>query len=158
MAPRGSQELCHRLPAGLKRELIALTNRHYHRLHGSHTGNTTLAAIIYLYQISDNRIESQRRKDFETLERLLGSKSMPNVVIATTMWSKVVGEEGSRRENELKDNFLRSMIADGCKTKRFEETSGSAWGIVGMNLDTTIDLPVVLLKKTFLDRITNLFR
>jgi len=67
------------------------------------------------------------------LATLLGSKAMSNIVIATTMWSRVSEEEGRGRENELKSIFLKDMMADGCKTKRFEKTSESAWDIVRMN-------------------------
>jgi len=66
----------------------------------------------------------------------LGSKAMPNVVIATTMWSKVSENEGRKREDELKDMFWKEMMSNGCKTKRFKDTFDSAWDIVGMNLCT----------------------
>ena len=62
----------------------------------------------------------------------LGSKAMPNVVIATTMWSKVSENEGRKREDELKDMFWKEMMSNGCKTKRFKDTFDSAWDIVGM--------------------------
>ena len=55
---------------------------------------------------------------------------MPNVVIATTMWSKVDKDEGEQREAELKNKFWAEVRADGCKTERFENTYQSAWDII----------------------------
>jgi len=56
---------------------------------------------------------------------------MPNVVIATTMWDRVSEEEGNEREDELKRDFWTGMVADGCRTERFENTYDSAWRIIG---------------------------
>ena len=61
---------------------------------------------------------------------------MPNIAIATTMWSRVSGEEGKRREDYLK-GLLRFMTADGCEIMRFDKSFESAWNIVGMNTNTT---------------------
>jgi len=56
---------------------------------------------------------------------------MPNVVITTTMWGKVDDEEGDQREEELKNDFWKEMVAQGCKTERFDNTYESAWRIIG---------------------------
>ena len=56
---------------------------------------------------------------------------MPNVVIVTTMWSKVTTEEGTNREAELKKLFWKDMVDDGCSIERFEDTHKSAWDIIG---------------------------
>jgi hypothetical protein len=56
---------------------------------------------------------------------------MPNVVIVTTMWSKVTEEEGTMREEVLKREVWKDMLGDGCKTHRFKDTYESAWHIVG---------------------------
>ena len=55
---------------------------------------------------------------------------MPNVVIVTTMWSKVIKEEGTEREAELEKLFWKDMVDDGCSIDRFEDTRESAWAIV----------------------------
>jgi len=61
---------------------------------------------------------------------------MPNVVIVTTMWSKVSEEEGTMREEVLKREVWNEMPNSGCRTERFEDTCESAWKIVG-SMDTT---------------------
>jgi len=55
---------------------------------------------------------------------------MPNVAIVTTMWSKVVQEDGRVREEELKREVWHDMLADGCGIEHFEDTPESAWRIV----------------------------
>jgi hypothetical protein len=47
------------------------------------------------------------------------------------MWSDVREETGVRREDELKEHFWNEMLANGCRTERFEDTYESAWRIIG---------------------------
>jgi len=62
---------------------------------------------------------------------------MPNVTIATTMWSEARKETGLEREAVL-TRFWRDMLASGYKIKRFEDTYESAWNIVGTNPGTSL--------------------
>lgn len=70
-------------------------------------------------------------KNLEMFATLCGHKAMPSVIIATTMWGEVRKENGERREQELKRDFWKGMVADGCRTERFEDTYESAWRIIG---------------------------
>jgi hypothetical protein len=70
-------------------------------------------------------------KNLRMFASLCGKDAMPNVVITTTMWSKVDKEEGEQREEELRNDFWNDMVADGCRTARFENTHASAWRVVG---------------------------
>ena len=72
---------------------------------------------------------------------LCGRQAMPYVTIVTTMWGEVPEESGARRENELEKVFWGDMVGNGCKTKRFEDTFESAWGIVEKNLGTAPRFP-----------------
>ena len=65
-------------------------------------------------------------KNLQIFTSLCGQKAMPNVVIATTMWGKVEKREGEEREEELKSDFWRDMLANGCRTERFENSYESA--------------------------------
>ncbi|KIM75842.1 hypothetical protein PILCRDRAFT_13215 [Piloderma croceum F 1598] len=89
-----------------------------------------LTTIIYLHKISDNRATGSVLKNLEVFREMCGQKAMPNVVMATTMWSKVSEEEGRRREEELTEKFWNDLVANGCKVERFEDTHKSAWNIV----------------------------
>jgi hypothetical protein len=64
---------------------------------------------------------------------LCGQEVMPDITIATTMWSEVREESGARREKTLKEELSKDLLANGCKLERFEETYDSAWDIVGTN-------------------------
>ncbi|KIM73936.1 hypothetical protein PILCRDRAFT_716465 [Piloderma croceum F 1598] len=109
----------------------------------TYKGNVNLATIIYLHRISDNRMTGSVLKNLEMFATLCGHEAMPNVVIATTMWSEVKKENGERREGELKRDFWKGMMADGCRTERFEDTYESAWRIIG-NLGKKDRAPVLL--------------
>jgi hypothetical protein len=69
---------------------------------------------------------------------------MPNVVIATTMWSKVSEAEGIAREKELKSKFWNGMLADGCRIERFKDTHESAWRIIDRAQDLPGNAPLLL--------------
>jgi hypothetical protein len=69
-------------------------------------------------------------KNIRLFRSICGEQAMPNVVIVTTMWSKVGREDGINREDELKKEVWREMLEDGCKIERFEDTRESAWRIV----------------------------
>ncbi|KIM75843.1 hypothetical protein PILCRDRAFT_13216 [Piloderma croceum F 1598] len=99
-------------------------------------GDLKLSTIIYLHRISDTRMDGSLLKNLQIFAKLLGPKAMPNIVIATTMWSKVSYEEGKRREDDLR-RLLQVMAANGCKIKRFDNTFESAWDIIGRNTSTT---------------------
>jgi hypothetical protein len=97
----------------------------------SYEEKAKLATIIYLHKISDNRMTSSLLNNLQTFASFCGQTAMPNVVITTTMWGKVDDEEGDQREEELKNDFWKEMVAQGCKTERFDNTYESAWRIIG---------------------------
>jgi len=99
--------------------------------HASYSKKQTLAAVIYLHRISDNRVDECACTNFQRLTGLCAQKAIPNVVIITTMWKKVSEKEGTDREEELKQKFWDEMLANGCRTERFEDTYESAWDITG---------------------------
>jgi len=63
--------------------------------------------------------------------KLCGPQAMPNAVIATTMWDNIWERTGVDREQELRAQFWNSMLADGCRLERFQNTYESAWDIIG---------------------------
>jgi len=98
-------------------------------------GKLNLAAIIYMHKISDHRMTGSLLKNLKMFTSVCGRKAMPHVVIATTMWGKVDPVEGAKREEELKGDFWKDILAAGCRTERFEQTYKSAWDIVGIVAD-----------------------
>ena len=80
--------------------------------------------------MSDIRMSQSAMKNLRLFRSICGKQAMPNVVIVTTMWSKVGRKEGKDREDELKKEVWHEMLEDGCKIERFEDTRESAWRIV----------------------------
>jgi hypothetical protein len=74
-------------------------------------------------------------KNLRIFSSLCGQKAMPYVIIVTTMWGYVSEELGVKREEELKRDVWKDMVADGCKIERFEDTRSSAWRIIGSLAD-----------------------
>jgi hypothetical protein len=63
---------------------------------------------------------------------LTGPRAAENVVLATTMWDKLHPklDNGSKREQCLKEEYWNVMIHHGATVERFLNTSNSAWSIV----------------------------
>lgn len=77
-----------------------------------------LSGIIYLHRVTDIRMEGPSLKNLRMMKKLCGENSLANVVLATTMWERVTEEEGTRREEELKQKFWKEMIAAGSTVRR----------------------------------------
>jgi hypothetical protein len=70
-------------------------------------------------------------KNLRMFMSLCGQEAMPNVVLVTTQWKRLVNmAEGERWEAELMDGFWKDLLNDGCKVERFEDTFDSAWNII----------------------------
>jgi len=63
-------------------------------------------------------------------KELCGRDNFKNVVLVTTMWDQVVEDVGLRHEQELQNDFWKSMIRLGSTTHRFHLTEQSAWEII----------------------------
>ena len=100
-----------------------------------------LAGIIYLHEISQDRIESRNLTIFR---KLCGDKASKHVVLATTKWRKVDESNGADREEELKSAFWNVMIRHGSPITRFEDNHTSAKQIVLATLNTKRDPEVYL--------------
>jgi hypothetical protein len=59
-----------------------------------------------------------------------GVKAAPNIIFATTMWSRVAEDEESQRETQLKKEYWNWFLNNGSGTARFLNTVDSAWSIV----------------------------
>ncbi|KAF7970688.1 hypothetical protein HWV62_23292 [Athelia sp. TMB] len=90
-----------------------------------------LALIVYLHRISDNRMSGSPLRNLKIFASMCGQVAMPAVVLGTTMWGYIQGNDGARREQQLKDKFWADMIQSGCDVKRFADSHESAWEIVG---------------------------
>jgi len=63
---------------------------------------------------------------------LCGDDAVRNVILTTTMWSRVKAEVGSQREKELRGKYWKPMLDLGSGTHRFLGTHESAWSIINV--------------------------
>jgi hypothetical protein len=66
------------------------------------------------------------------LKRLCGDDAARNVVLVTTKWRNVTRSLGNEREQRLRKEWWNSLLDQGSRVARFEETRGSAWHIINL--------------------------
>jgi hypothetical protein len=97
----------------------------------SYKSNVQLAGIIYLHRISDNRMSGSPLKNLQMFGKLCGDGAIKNVVLSTTMWTKVKPfEVGERREQELKEKYWAGMLNMGSRMMRFGDSFDAAWKMI----------------------------
>lgn len=90
-----------------------------------------LSGIVYVHPITDERMSGSPQKNLSVFKELTGPGSAKNVLLATTMWDKLIdSDDGDYRENRLKVDYWKGMIEEGAAVERFLNTSTSAWSIV----------------------------
>lgn len=70
-------------------------------------------------------------KNLRLFSELCGNDAAKNVVLATTMWNPVKTEVEERREAELRAEYWKELVDNGCKIARFENTLESAREVIG---------------------------
>jgi len=93
-------------------------------------GKANFATILYFHRISDNRMSGTAMKNLRLFRSLCGKDAMPNIIIVTTMWSKVTEEEGIEWQTVLKNEVWNDMLDQGCSVERFANTRESAWHVI----------------------------
>ncbi|MCJ1314185.1 hypothetical protein MMC25_007865 [Agyrium rufum] len=102
----------------------------------TYSRHITLAGIIYLHRITDNRMGGSAFRNLSLFQKLCGTTSLSNVVLATTMWDELKTPEaqarGTRFEEELKstDHFWGDMIDEHSTVFRQNDGVNSALQIV----------------------------
>ncbi|KAJ8517855.1 hypothetical protein ONZ45_g5022 [Pleurotus djamor] len=115
-----------------------------------YSDDVKLAGIIYMHRVSDNRMAGSPLKNLDMFRQLCGTHAAQNVVLVTTMWSRVKPEVGQKRLAELKSNFWHGMIQCGADVAQFNDTSDSAWSII-KQLEDTKKREVLLLQEELVD-------
>ena len=93
---------------------------------------TTLAGIIYIHRIADNRFGGIAGRNFNMFRKLCGNNTLENVVLVTNMWG--LDDEdvdvNLSREEELSDKFFKLTLDKGAQMVRHLGTTGSAHNII----------------------------
>ncbi|RGP71717.1 hypothetical protein FLONG3_7021 [Fusarium longipes] len=97
----------------------------------------TLAGVLYLHRISDNRVSGSAIKNFNLLEKMCGPHAASRVFLITTMWDLTQTGKLSRREAEMRETRLASteeywgkLCRQGSRTKRWQGDYRTAQSIV----------------------------
>ncbi|KAK6341269.1 hypothetical protein TWF696_008352 [Orbilia brochopaga] len=111
-----------------------------------------LTGIIYVHDISKEKMGKKSHKSLRTFQNLVGETSLKNVVLVTTHWNWFFKGAQTRREEELRTTFWSSMLARGSQILRHSGSRRSALRIVKMLLDRE---PVVIriVEQTVRDRL-----
>ncbi|TFK22553.1 hypothetical protein FA15DRAFT_695677 [Coprinopsis marcescibilis] len=90
------------------------------------TRGATLGGIVYMCDISANRVNGAARVIVERLEKTLDEPNIfQRVVFVTASWDEVSPEVGTQREEELCSSFWKKLIARGAVVKRTQNLHGS---------------------------------
>ncbi|KAK6501606.1 hypothetical protein TWF481_009441 [Arthrobotrys musiformis] len=94
-----------------------------------------LTGIIYVHDVSKEKMGGTSHKSLRTFQKLVGERSMENVVLVTTHWRKFFKGPQVKREDELRGTFWAPMITRGSKILRHDGSQKSAMRIVKEILD-----------------------
>ena len=102
---------------------------------GRYSAGVTLAGVIYVHRISDDRFGGVAAKNFRMFRKLCGEKTLKNVVLMTNMWGRVTPQQGADREQQLRDDYFKAAIEKGVQLCRHTNTLESARAVLRMILE-----------------------
>ncbi|KAH8807170.1 P-loop containing nucleoside triphosphate hydrolase protein [Xylogone sp. PMI_703] len=111
-----------------------------------------LSGILYLHRITDPRVTGSALKNLRMFKKLVGDKNMCNVILLTTMWSKIeTEEEGKNHLNELvgTGKFWGALVASGAKYDSYRSRPADAFRVVRTLMENN---PIVTQLQEELDR------
>jgi len=86
-----------------------------------------ITGVIYLHPINQPRMEGSSLLNLTVMQKLCGSETFENVVLASTFWDLVEEDSGVRRENELckTPHFWGGMKRNGSRVIRIQDYAQS---------------------------------
>ncbi|KAF4615160.1 hypothetical protein D9613_003468 [Agrocybe pediades] len=85
-----------------------------------------LGGIIYLHDISSDRLLESAQNHIKRLGHLCGGASFSKVIIGTTKWNHTTSQIRNREKHEELKQHLRPMLEKGAEVKQFEGSYDSA--------------------------------
>ncbi|KAF3915288.1 hypothetical protein AA313_de0201643 [Arthrobotrys entomopaga] len=95
-----------------------------------YTAARPLTGIIYVHDVSKEKMGGTSHKSLKTFQKLVGDTSLKNVVLVTTHWRNFFYSAQQQREEELRRTFWASMIARGSEIVSHDGSRKSARRIV----------------------------
>ena len=91
---------------------------------------STLAGVIYMHRISDNRFGGITGRNFNIFRKICGESTLKNVVLVTNMWKEDSLAVNEAREKELSAKFFKPALDKGAQLVRHHNTTQSAHDIL----------------------------
>ena len=92
----------------------------------TYNNETKMDGIIYLHRIMDV-MGGSAIKNLRMFAKLVGEEALSKVVLATSMWNKVLkNEDGENREKQLRLNFWNDLVDKGSNIYRLDGHKDSA--------------------------------
>lgn len=79
----------------------------------------SLAGIIYLHRITDNRMLGSAQRNIRLLDAMCGDDFLKHVILVTTMWDCTEESIAFAREDTLRNNYWKPLIEKKATTERF---------------------------------------
>lgn len=116
-------------------------------LTASYSNAIKLHGIIYLHRITDPRMQGSARRNLVMFKKLCGVDALKNVVLATTMWERVIEEDGVERERQLSvtQDFWGYMLEKGSQIHRHYNDRESAIRLIQSLIANRVATPKVVL-------------
>ena len=111
--------------------------RKWHCVHhdDSYNSDMKLGGVVYLHDISETRMHGKTRKNLEVFQKLCGNDAFRSVILGTTGWTGICKEDGDMRTKQLCEKYWQDMLHHGSQIFKFEDSSESAWKMVGSILE-----------------------
>ena len=91
---------------------------------------TTLAGIIYVHRISDNRLGGITKRNFNMFRKLCNEATLKNVVLVTNIWEEDSQAVKEARKTDLSGEFFKSALDKGAQMVLHDNTTQSAHDII----------------------------
>jgi predicted GTPase len=104
-----------------------------------------LHGLIFMHQITDNRMYGTSHKYLAFFKELCGQRCFPRVVLVTTMLDKVKENEKTEKQRELqKEEYWGDMLRQGSKMRENGNTHESAIAILKEIIEENDDITLAI--------------
>ncbi|KDR82114.1 hypothetical protein GALMADRAFT_59333 [Galerina marginata CBS 339.88] len=109
-----------------------------------------LCGIVYLHRITDMRMSGSHQRNLSMLGELCGTCAAKKVTLVTTMWDGIEPNDLGlieKKEEALKSTYWKSLLDHGASTARFQNTTASAWAVIGDILAKPVENTILHLQQ-----------
>ncbi|KAF5320757.1 hypothetical protein D9619_000398 [Psilocybe cf. subviscida] len=100
-----------------------------------------LVGVIYLHDISQQRATGIPKYNLDKLKKMCGEKDFRTIVLGTTQWNATERAVAENREQELRNDLWKDMLASGSKMERVDDKNSSPWKLVETVLKSKPPVP-----------------